>query len=65
MIIVRLSILLTVVMLSACAWYQGPEPMPKVNASGDALSEFYSGPTLPDGTIDDGGDYEVTSFDNG
>ena len=64
MIIVRLLILLSVVMLSACSWYQGPDAMPKEDASGNALSEFYSGPTLPDGTADNGGDYEVTSFDN-
>lgn len=38
--------------------------MPKENASGDQLSEFYSGPTLPDESVDGGGDLDVTSFDN-
>ena len=70
--IFRLIILAGIVTLTSCTWteqhigtwYKGPMPMPKENASGDQLSEFYSGPTLPDESVDGGGDLDVTSFDN-
>ncbi|AJC48190.1 hypothetical protein IB642_05870 [Allofrancisella guangzhouensis] len=60
----RVILLFMFALLSGCAWYQGPEPMANTDAGGDALSNFYSGPTLPSGTADDGGNYDVTSFDN-
>jgi hypothetical protein len=61
-----------------CAWYKGPPLQPNANATldGSALDES-SGPgfikTLKsadnygsgfDGYADDGGNYEVTNFDN-
>ncbi|APC96492.1 hypothetical protein ACFPDQ_05340 [Pseudofrancisella aestuarii] len=50
--------------LSGCAWYQGPEPMPKLNSDGSALSDFYSGPQLPEETANNSGDFEVKGFNN-
>lgn len=53
------------VSLGGCTMYQNPDMNNHLNVDGTELSDkFYNLPKKPSATIDDGGNYDVTDFDN-
>lgn len=57
-------VVFTSVILFGCTWYGGPDIPVMENSDGTAMSGYYQGPHLPAGTVDDGGNYDVTNFDD-